>query len=94
MTEILKENMPFYSEITKVKRKNILNNFDLCEYFGGQNSIRPKTIIEQEGTTQEYIYWILQGEMFAYKKVPGLYNEDRQIDCHLQNFSNPKNSGN
>jgi hypothetical protein len=49
MTECLKTILPGYAEITKIKRKNILNSFELCEYFGGGNSNRPKTVLEHEG---------------------------------------------
>ena len=94
MTETLKNILPFYSEITKIKRKNILNNFEFCEYFGGKNSIRPKTILESEGKEQKFIYWVVKGEMFVYKRMPELYNQEIQVDCKLNNFSNPKNSGN
>jgi hypothetical protein len=49
MTEKLKNMMPFYSEITKAKRKNILNSFEYFEFYGGGNSSKPKTILQNEG---------------------------------------------
>ena len=98
MTEILKKILPFYSEITKIKRKNLLNGFEMVEFYGGGNSNKPKTILEFEGKEQNYIYWVMEGEMFVYKRVPGLYNNDNLVNIHdnkpLQNFNNPKNSGN
>lgn len=49
--------MPYYSEITKTKKKNILQNFEEVEYYS------KGTILEREGCTAEYMYIILRGEI-------------------------------
>ena len=51
--------MPYYSEITKTKKKNILQifelNFEEVEYYSND------TILKREGCSAEYIYIILRG---------------------------------
>ena len=77
MISMLSRILPYYSDITKIKRKNILNSFEEVEYYGGGDSNKPKTILEKEGEFSKYIYVILSGEMFVYKKIKGLYQEEK-----------------
>ena len=37
------------------------------EYYSSE------TILEREGLDPRYVYWILEGEILIYKKMPGLY---------------------
>ena len=64
LISILQKIMPYYSEITKTKKKNILQNFEEVEYY------TKGTILEREGCTAEYVYIILRGEISLYKKLP------------------------
>lgn len=45
-TEILGRVLPYYGEITKIKRKNILNSFEEVEFYGGGDSTKPHVILE------------------------------------------------
>lgn len=78
--------MPCYSDITKIKRKNILNSFEEVEYYGGGDSKKPGTVLEKEGDFARYIYIILSGELFVYKKIQGLYQEEEHsCECDHEN---------
>ena len=81
MISTLSKLMPYYSDITKIKRRNILNSFEDVEYFGGGDSNKPKTILQREGHFSSYIYIILSGEMTVYKKIKGLYEEKVEECC-------------
>ena len=67
MTETLCNVLPYCSEITKQKKRNILASFEEVEYYSSE------TILEREGLDPRYVYWILEGEILIYKKMPGLY---------------------
>lgn len=83
MTQVLYNLLPHYSDIAKVKRKNILNTFEEVEYYGGGDSNKPGTVLEREGEFANYIYIILSGEIHVYKKIHGLYVEgDHCCDEH------------
>jgi CRP-like cAMP-binding protein len=69
MISTLSKILPYYSDITKIKRKNILNSFEEVEYFGGGDSNKPGTILEREGEYSSYIYIILSGEIYVHKKI-------------------------
>ena len=79
--------MPYYSEITKTKKKNILQNFEEVEYHS------KGTILEREGCPAEYIYIILRGEIQLYKKLPQLYQKncpDHELEAQLVNITEKK----
>ena len=74
LTQILTDVLPYYGEITKLKRKNILNSFEEVEFYGGGDSTKPMTVLEHEGKMPQYVYLILRGSISIYKKIPGLYD--------------------
>lgn len=98
LTETLSKLLPFYGEITKLKRKNILNSFEEVQYYGGGDSTKPSTIMEYEGKMPQYVYLILRGSIYIYKKIPGLYTEEEQLvklpqNKTLDKFQHPAESG-
>lgn len=87
LINILTKIMPYYSEITKTKKKNILQNFEEVEYHS------KGTILEREGLPAEYMYIILRGEIQLYKKLPDLYDKSRprhELEAQLVNITEKK----
>lgn len=90
--------LPYYNDILKSKKKNILATFEEMEYHSSN------AVLEREGQESDYIYWILSGEILFYKKIPGLYTElldkegeimDKKIVklSNLDKFINPSEAG-
>ena len=87
MMEMLCYVLPYCSEITKLKKRNILASFEEVEYYSND------TILEQEGQDPQYVYWILEGSINIYKKIPGLYqdkNFDNVVEDKLVEIDNKK----
>mmetsp|Transcript_21188 Transcript_21188/g.32833 ORF Transcript_21188/g.32833 Transcript_21188/m.32833 type:complete len:96 (-) Transcript_21188:2458-2745(-) len=76
MIATLSQVLPYYSEITKTKKFNILNSFEEVEFHGGPSGYKPGTVLEREKHPMSYIYIVMRGEILLYKKLKGLYSED------------------
>ena len=97
MVKMLAKILPFYSEITKTKKFNILGSFEELHFYGGSDGLKPGTVLEKEGSQTGYIYIVLRGHVHLFKKIRGLYpscnSKPLQIDHKtLPNFHLPKDS--
>ena len=82
ITEKLMEHLPYYSEITRIKRKNIMSSFEEVEYSRGGN------ILESQNEKGKNIYFIMKGEIQIYRRIPTLYqlseqNREEIIKCNM-----------
>jgi CRP-like cAMP-binding protein len=89
MQEILKKLIPSFQMKSKNKRQSIVNNFEeVC--------LEDNTLLEIEGSSPRYLWFILNGEVDIYKRPESLYDKHgKPTDCkNLQLWQNPADSGN
>ena len=61
--------MPHTSEVSKIKKLNILSSFQEIEFASGATGQRIAQVLEQEGEKPQYVYWIIRGDVLLFKKL-------------------------
>ena len=59
--QILGDVIPYFKDLSKVKKQNILNSFQEMEFVGGVGGYKPGHVLEEEGHPTQNIYIILRG---------------------------------
>ena len=61
--------LPHTSEVSKIKKMNILSSFQEIEFSSGATGQRIAQVLEHEGSKPQFVYWVVRGDILLYKKL-------------------------